>query len=87
MTAVKPSRSMPAEAPIIATLPRSLTSPRRAVAALGSATPTPRSATAITKMGPAAVRFVLGEAAHVAKTKPPMSRLTGLSQETLRTGD
>lgn len=25
----------------------------------------------ITKMGPAAVRFVLGEAAHVAKTKPP----------------
>ncbi len=27
----------------------------------------------ITKMGPAAVRFVLGEAAHVAKTKPPFA--------------
>jgi transposase len=25
----------------------------------------------ITKMGPAAVRLVLGEAAHVAQTKPP----------------
>jgi transposase len=27
----------------------------------------------ITKMGPAAVRFVLGEAAQVAKTKPPFA--------------
>ncbi len=29
----------------------------------------------ITKMGPGAVRFVLGEAAHVAKTKPPFAEV------------
>ena len=29
----------------------------------------------ITKMGPGAVRFVLGEAAHVAKTKPPYAEV------------